>query len=524
MVSGQDFSSLIFSKRINSFAAGYRQNMALLANDPEEASSLLDEYFAGKKNPYLIYIHLCLTHLDKKEFLKAVSFCLLSEYSSKATGIDQLVVICSETLPKTTGLIKTYLQQNFNFSEIVNLINTFIKESNRDCVLVLEEFLQANNLFKDFYQELANFAISERRCMLVVTSSRPKAAGKTLGNELNLLFGNFEKIHLNQKSFFHNFLFLKNQLEPLKSSPGLIAFFVNIAGGSKTYYQVFHRSIKKFVSESDEQTIINVLEETLYRKETYFFQKFSAKINSLYYCFKDPQSMIKLLFFLSKGYMRKTSLKEIIGVSNYEITQRLNKLISIGYLNKHGNIYKIKDSLFSFWLAHTFKFYSLFPVFDALKRKKLWRQEIQEEISFFQEEFLKNRLKKVLELFLAFENDFLSLGKDKFALPKLNKAKIVSYPENDFHLLIGEGEKIIFAGIKEKTADAKDIFDFIEKGTNIKGKNIQKIFISLDELTDTAKLLAKNKKITVWNRDSLNCLLNIYNKPICLKSENTSNL
>jgi hypothetical protein len=223
--------------------------------------------------------------------------------------------------------------------------------------------------------------------------------------------------------------------------------------------------------------------------------------------------VVKLLFLLAKGYIRKESLKELSGASSRDINHKLNKLTTLNYLNKHGNIYKIKDRLFSFWLAHFFKFYSIFPVFDPEKRKDLWQKEMQEEINVFKEEFVKNRLKKILELFMAFKDDSLSIDKDKLVLPKLDNVKTISYPENGFHLLIGEGEKIVFAGIKERVADDQDLLEFIKKGSNIKGKNVQKIFISLDRLTDTANLLAKNKKITLWDRNKVNYLLDIYNKP-----------
>lgn len=520
----QDFHFATFWKRVNSFAAGYRQNIALLADEKEEIANLLDDYFSSKKVSQLIHIHIDPTYLSKKDMLKSLALSLLSEYSTVSAGLDQLISICSEPLPKTTGLIKTFLQADFDFSNLTELINKFIEESGRNCVFILEEFLLADKLFKNFYKQFSNFAISQRKCMLVVSSSSVSAADKALGNELNFLFGNFEKIYLNKKSFFDNFLFLKNQLKSLKPSPVFLAFFVNITGGKRSYCQAFIEAIKELYAGSEEEITIKVLEKLLLRRETYFFQKFSSKITQLTYHFNSSDILIKLLFFLSKGYMRKTRLQEISGLSSADITSRLNKLATLNYISKHGNIYKIKDELFAFWLAHVFKFYSIAPVFEAKKRKQLWEKEMQEEISIFKEEFLKNRLKKVLELFMAFQDDFLPIGKDKYPLPRLNKVKIISYPEKNFHLLVGEGKKIIFAAIKEKTADDKDVFDFIKKGSSVKGKNVQKIFISLDELTDAAKLLAKNKKISIWDRDRVNRLLNIYNKPNFLQDLENENL
>ena len=106
------------------------------------------------------------------------------------------------------------------------------------------------------------------------------------------------------------------------------------------------------------------------------------------------------------------------------------------------------------------------------------------------------------------------MGKNKYRLPTIEKTKIISYPDNGFHLLVGEGKEMVFAGIKEKDVNDNDIFEFIEKGSNIKGKKVRKIFISLDTLSPTARLIAKNNKLTIWDVNEVNRLLTVYNKPI----------
>jgi hypothetical protein len=505
------------SKRINAFRRGYRQNIAILADDKNEISNLINSYLAYKKTEQLIHVYLNPTYLNKNNVFKSIAFCLLSEYSSTVTSLDQLITICSDILPKTTLLIKNLLQKKITFLDILNLINEFIQESDKNCIFIIEEFAQADKLFKNFYQQLANFAISQRKCMFVISSSHPEAADKTLGNELNLLFGNFEKIYLNKNNFFQNFILLESKLDKLKPSPTFISFFINIIGNNQSYYQLFKKVIHQYYTEIEENTILKVLEDLLFNQETYFFQKFSNNLDKIKYHFKEPIPVIKLLFLLSKGYLRKENLKSLTGSSSRDINHKLNKLVNLNYLNKHGNIYKIKDKLFSFWISHFFKFYSIFPVSEPQKRKNLWQKEIQEEINLFKEDFAKNRLKKIVELFMAFKDDSISIDKNRYNLPKLDNTKIISYPEDDFHLLVGEGKKIVFAGIKEKTTNDKDIIEFIKKGANIKGKNVQKIFISLDELTEAANLLAKNKKITLWDKNRVNNLLDIYNKPNLLQ-------
>jgi len=59
-----------------------------------------------------------------------------------------------------------------------------------------------------------------------------------------------------------------------------------------------------------------------------------------------------------------------------------------------------------------------------------------------------------------------------------------------------------------------DIFDFIEKGANIRGKKVKKIFISLDTLPPAARVIAKNNKLLIWDVNEVNRLLNVYNQPM----------
>jgi hypothetical protein len=141
-------------------------------------------------------------------------------------------------------------------------------------------------------------------------------------------------------------------------------------------------------------------------------------------------------------------------------------------------------------------------------------QKIEQAISLFKEDFFKDKIKKILELITLFKNDNLKIGKDRCYLPGIIKSKLMSYPQKNIHFLIGEGHEIIFVGIKEDCAEDSDIFDFVEKGSAIKGKKIKKIFISLGAFSDSAKLAAKNNRLTIWDINEINNLMRVYHKPI----------
>jgi len=351
--------------------------------------------------------------------------------------------------------------------------------------------------------------------MVVLTASSFKEAQKVLSGELNLLFGNFEKISLNENTSLDNFLYLKHLISPVLPSPFFLSFFVNILGSNIIYYDLIAAVIKNNYQPNDEEnSIVSVIEETLCLKETYLFQRFAKRIDLIKSNLKDFTPAIKLLFSLSEGYLRKKELMSLEIYDSKEFSSRLQKILDLNYIENLGNIYKIKDSLFSFWLSHIFKLYFFTPILDPRRRTLMYRKKIREEMAIFKEEFFKDKMKKILQLFSSFKNDTVWISKNRYKLPLIERTKIISYPKKDFHLLVGEGKEIIFAGIKEKNANDDDVLDFIEKGTNIKGKKVRKIFISLDSLSPEARLIAKNNKLISWDVNEVNRLLNIYNRSI----------
>jgi len=503
-------------KRIKNFIQGYRQNIALLGDDTEEISYLLGNYLQLNKSEEIIYIYVTTIYAGKREFFKAIAFSLLSDYLHKEDTLDNLINCASSTLTYTTDFIKACLKkEKISSLDALEVINKFINESGGRCVLIVEEFLRLADLFEDFYQDFPKFVILQRNCMVVLTASSLKEAQKVLSGELNLLFGNFEKISLNENTSLDNFLYLKHLINPVLPSPFFLSFFVNILGSNIIYYDLIAPLIKNNYQPNDEEnSIASVIEEVLCLKETYLFQRFAKRIDLIKSSLKDFTSAIKLLFSLSEGYLRKKELMSLEIYDSKEFSSRLQKILDLNYIENLGNIYKIKDSLFSFWLSHVFKLYFFTPILDPRRRTSIYRKKIREEMAIFKEEFFKDKMKKILQLFSSFKNDTVWISKNRYKLPLIERTKIISYPKKDFHLLVGEGKEIIFAGIKEKNANDDDVLDFIEKGTNIKGKKVRKIFISLDSLSPEARLIAKNNKLISWDVNEVNRLLNIYNRSI----------
>ena len=201
----------ILDKRIKPFEQGYRQNIALLGNDSQEISCLLENYFGENKYNNLIYIHTSTRYADSRSFLKGIIYSTLSEYLGKADTLDKLITQAQLSLPETINHITQSLKKNsISLIDAIEVINKFIAESKKKVVLIIEEFLDLESIFPNCFKELSKFIILQRECMAVLTSSYPSKSQKVFAGELNLLFGNFEQILLNETSFVDNFLYLKS--------------------------------------------------------------------------------------------------------------------------------------------------------------------------------------------------------------------------------------------------------------------------------------------------------------------------
>ena len=294
-----------------------------------------------------------------------------------------------------------------------------------------------------------------------------------------------------------------------------MSFFINILGSNTLYYNLVAKAVKTYHShDKEDDSIATIIKKILYVKESYFFQRFIKRIDSIKFNFKDHVCVIGILLALSKGYLRKKELASLDICDSKELNSCLQKMVDLNYIESLGNIYKLKDPLFSFWLKLVFDLQFSLPILNGKRKDSLFESQLHEEMCLLKEEFFKDKLKKILQLFSSFKNDTLRLGKNRYSLPLVVNAKVISYPNRDFHLLVGEGREVIFAGIKESNVEDNDIFDFIEKGSNIKGKRVKKIFISLDDLPPTARVIAKNNKFIIWDVNDVNRLLNIYNVPL----------
>ena len=179
-------------------------------------------------------------------------------------------------------------------------------------------------------------------------------------------------------------------------------------------------------------------------------------------------------------------------------------------------MYKIKDDLFSFWLYHVFCYYFYPMLLNTKEKESMFEARLSETLDIFNTTYLKDKTERIIDLINSFNNDYLKINNQKIRLPQINKIKLISEPSDRLNFLMGEGKNIIIVGVKKDVTEESDILYYLERTRAFKNKNIKRIFITLDDVSISAKVIAKENRLIVWNANDINKLLKVYCKPLII--------
>ncbi len=509
----EEHKLIVLDKRIESFFNGYRQNLVLFSDDAEEIGYLLDRYFADRTLPNMALVRLSAAQTDRRWLIRNFCLSLLTSYFNLAQPLDELINRAQGQLPATIALTKQALgQENVPFSTLLEIINSFITESGKRCLLIVEQFNGLKDIFPAGFDEFSRFIILQRQCMVILTTSHRQESETIISGELNLLFGNFEKINLTESAFSDNYHYLTGLLTPAKPSRFFSAYLIDMVGSNILYYRHFCEDLQRREPEEDTKLLSTLVHDRLFSPRTYFFQKFLKHINVIEATHRTPAITIKILLALAQGYLRKTEIAALNLCDKKSLDTRLLKLCDQGYATSYGTIYKVCDRLFSFWLARVFYYY--LTISDPAARYRLWALDLQNNLELYHRAFLSAKLEQITALLMLFRDDTLDINEHSYKLSAVNRTKVLTVPPTDgLNIIVGEGREIMFVGVKETDAKDSDIFTFGSATGAVKSKGVKRFFVSLGTIGDNARLAAKNQKFTSWDLNDLNRLMRIYNLP-----------
>lgn len=528
---GRDEVLEILNKRVEALKSGYRQNVALTGQKLCGKTTILQQFLASLKDNSIIpvYIEVLNEPLEvfSKKFIGTMLFNFFKDTPEGTKEDLQFLILKAEgIIPNTAASMKEVFRllekgdYQEAYSSLFNLTSILKEETKRPCVIILDEF---HNL--SFFNLKNPFAIFGKKIMVqkdtmyIVTSSQVSSIKKILKEKLDLLFGNFEIIEIKDFDWSLSKRFLEKRLEGIRVQEELKDFLISFTDGRPFYLDIIVSKLIDITAQLQFKWlgiahISQALEDLLFDSKGTINQYFENLI-SVFAQTPLANDYLEILSAVSDGKTRLSQIRGCFRGKKADISIRLEKLIDENLIGKNGFIYYFNDKVFEFWLRYVYnrKRYSLVSIFQD--RSNLFKKEVEGLISFFIAENKKDIYERIKELFSTFNNEVLKIGEKSLKFPKFIDVKIENTSGKDAPFLIRaiySPRKFWVLQFSHKYVDEGMMINFIETFKNIEPTPQKKVLIILSGIDTNAMLIAKENKIWILGKDSLNLILSLYGK------------
>lgn len=326
-------------KRIGDLKEGYRQNIAIIGDEFVGKTSIIFKFAHEFYDNRIIILYLEIRPESLSSFTKRFIGVLLYNFLSNSNiplkeDLDFLIEKSSKYIPRTTEKIKNILnslekRKGYNvFSELLTLTDLINLDTNKFCVVILDEFHHLENIgiknIKNLYSEWSKLLIVQKHTMYIVISSLRFKAKAILLKNLSLLFGNFELLVVEPFNIKTSEAYLNYKLREFNITNGLKKFIAYFTGGFPFYMEVISASLLK----SQQQDLTSILESLLFDVSGILNQKFTNYIRR----FLDSphsQDYISILYLISNGHNKLKDIVLLLHKPKKYLNTRINQLVEL---------------------------------------------------------------------------------------------------------------------------------------------------------------------------------------------------
>lgn len=521
----------VLNKRVEALKSGYRQNVALTGQKLCGKTSILQHFLANLKDASIIpvYIEVLNEPLEifSKKFIGTMLFNFFkNSFADTKEDLDFLIKRSQDLIPKTAFSIKEIFRllgkadYQEAYSSLFNLTSVLREETQKSCIIILDEF---HNL--SFFNLKNPFAIFGKKIMVqkdtmyVVTSSQVSSIKKILKEKLDLLFGNFEVIEIKD---FDNSLcrkFFERRLEGIKLQDELEAFLISLTDGRPFYMDIIASKLIDIAAQLhfkwlSTPHIAQSLEDLLFDSKGTINQYFQNLLSGL---LQSPfaNDYLDILSAIADGKRKSGEIRSCFNGKKSDIPARIKKLEEENFIAKNGFFYYFNDKVFEFWLKYVYnrERYSLLSKFQD--RADSFKKEVEGLVSVFTEEAKQNIYDRVKGLLAAFNNEILVIGTKSLKFPRFISIDVENISEGSEEFFIRasyELQKFWILQFSHQYVDEGRMVAFVERFKEIAPITQKKVLIALSGVDTNTRLIAKENKILLWERESLNLILSLYGK------------
>lgn len=527
----------LLKRRVIDLKEGYRQNIAFLGSRYTGKSSILRQFLSDLDDEQVIPVYLDLDNKDFRYFCAKFSGSILYHYLKVQNlpvyedrkllqeSSKKLIPQTVEAIKKIENLIlkEKWLEA---YRDIIALPEIFTNESNKFCVIIIDEFHNLEDFeVNDVFKELGKKIMTQKRCIYLVTSSLPSVAKKILSEKLSLLFGNFEIVPIMPFDLKTSQDYIDHHLQGVNIGGQFKNFLTDFTGGHPLYLSLICQELVNLCAVHEQHwvfmpLVIEAIENCIFNKWGILSRHFELSIDTLVQS-KGQQTMASVLIALANGKHKLSEIANQTGLKQSGVLLKLNRLIEAGLVNKNGNFFLLEDKLLKYWIKYVFekRLKSVEP-FPERQRKE-FREEVTRSLMHFNQISREDLSSRIVELLQCFDNEAFQLNGRKYKLPSFREIvplKLRDLNGSYFDVIKAcceEGVWLIV--LKTDNLYENDLNSFLVELKKFEQKPQKRLIISMAELDDNARLKALQERMWIWNEYEINSLLNIYDKPYIVK-------
>lgn len=527
----------LIKRRVLDLKEGYRQNLALVGNRYLGKTSILRWFLSNLDDEETIEIYLDLEDKDLDYlFFKFVGSILYNFSKVKKIDLHEDLELLLEAtkrfIPQTVGAIKK-IQASLTkgkivdaYQDLISLPEVFTVESEKFCIIVLDEFHRLEDLLiPNAFKELGKKIMTQKRCLYLVASSAPAVAKKILSEKLSLLFGNFEMVEVAAFDVKTSQAFIEENLKGVKIGASLKNFLIDFTGGHPFYLSLMIQEIM-CLSELHHQPEIflplltRAIENLIFNRWGTLSQHFEVMMHNLCGQKGNPETST-ILIAMTKGKHKLKEISVYCGIKNSLLHSKMNRLMESGLVTRNGSYYYFQDKLLRFWIKYVYakRLKSIHE--DYQQQREAFRQEIEGTVSDFQAISRKDLFSRIVDLLHCFDNEAFQLSGRRYRLPLfsgITSFKLENIPDCPFEVIrAASPQEVWFIILKEGTLQEGEVNAFLTEAKNFGERPHRRVIISLSDMEANARLRALQEKMWIWNEKELNTLLNLFDKPYIVK-------
>lgn len=523
-------------QRINAFSEGYRQNIAILGEPCIGKTSLISAALASDalKKDSIIYIYLDIKiepfEFCARRFIKSAISQLITLDPIFTAQKEPVFLIqdLARIYPKIAHLCTRVLQDiekgKFEeaFSFMMDIPFAISEETKKRCLVILDEFHNLDKfVLKNALGTLSKKIMIQKDTMYIILSSRSMVSQKLLNEKLSLLFGNFEKVHLSTFDVATSRSFLQENIKSARLPQSYLDFMASFTGNRPFYMRIICEEMDRAVysgkigPENYSDLVEHAMVETVFKKRSLINQHFSN------FLFKLSEGRllskcISVLLVLSGENKKQRDIIKSSKLQQAEVSKILNMLIEMDIIVRNGAFYRFKDRLFRFWLQSVYlKRIDAFSIAEEIE-ESVFRKEVSRSLSEFMQEFEKDLSSRITELFKSFKNDIVQLNGKKHKFISFNAVQKNEHNDaQSTEIIASANMQKWLCKVKKDKITENDILDIIKDAKSQKkvDRITRNILIALGGIDENAYLMAKEAKFWTWDIDTLNVLMELYDKP-----------